>query len=448
MLRFMKLAVPVIAIICYAGGVVLASDANLKSELADMQAKMAALESRLYAPTANVGDSPSLKSMKGTGAITIGGNVNVDVLAKFRDDVTSDRDQINSTEFHTNSADLRFKVAASADRYLFIKLDLDDRWYDDRLDNIYDQDDLLEEVRFVWKHIRGSDWGIVFGKGEVPYGQDKTLGIIQSYHHNHSSGTAVNDNAATSEGPIFLLGGTEENQEITANNTFSAVGPIAHPGEVDNVFMGSVNYTWKKIIKLEFTVFQNADTSGQERLTRGMHEDRPDDNLLFQSVAGRVWFLPTETLTLELSFIKMHIDSFGDRELSGDTAVPDQYAVSFGFDYKSKSAPIEIFGEWQTGWNWGYSDNYTVDIAQLGFIWGINESIDLGMMGEWLGIKAEEQGGDWDYTKFVVSGKYKFQNGMYTILEYGYEYMNAELAAGGDDDRQGHLLAFRMGWNF
>lgn len=421
---------------------------DLKAELADMKAKIASMEGR-YAPAmvdgSGGGDASSLSSMnKGVGAITIGGDVNVDLIYTHRDDVTSDHDAVDSTQFHTNSANLRFKVAASKDSFLYIKLDLDDAWYDDRLDGDSDQDDLLEECQYVFKNIKGSPFDFIFGKGEVPYGQDKTLGVIQSYNHNHSS--FFGDNAYTSEGPEFILNGAEEGSD--ANNPHLCVGDTAHPGEVDNVFLAQVNYTWRELLRFQFAVFQNADYNGNTYLTRGMYEDKSDDDMLFRSVAARVWFAPTETLTLELSLINMHSDNRNDTDIYGDYTTPDQQAISFGFDYKSKSVPVEVFGEYQHGFNWGYTENYWTDSAQLGMIWGMTGSLDLGIMYEWLGINNENTIGGQDYQKFVVSGQYELKAGMKLILEYGYEYFNADLGGGGDDDRDGHLIAFRTSWSF
>jgi len=151
-------------------------------------------------PRSASGDAESLTALRKKGAIRVGGDVNVDLLFKHRDDFSFDDDEVDSTEFHTNSANLRFKIDASPDTYLYIKLDLDDFWANDG--GTINQDDLLEEVRYVWNHVRGSNWGLVFGKGEVPYGQDKTLGIIQSYNHNdqtYSSKGRSSSSPATEE---------------------------------------------------------------------------------------------------------------------------------------------------------------------------------------------------------------------------------------------------------
>jgi hypothetical protein len=415
---------------------------EMKAEMADMKAKMAAMELALAGGNSGGGDAESIQSMKKKGAVTIGGDVNVDILVKRRADVTNSNDMVNSTEFSTNSANLRFKVG-QPDAYLYIKLDLDDPWSDDKLDGIGDQDDLLEEVRFVWKNIRSTNWGMVFGKGEVPYGQDKTLGIIQSYHHS--------DGPTSNEGPVFIVAGTEEAwdpQEYSRNNPHANVGSTRHPGETDNVFMVSVDYTYKNVLKFEFAVFQNNETYGRGASTRGMHEDRADDHLGFQSVAARMWYLPTDNLTFELSFIKKHVDSFGDTDQYGKLAEADAYAVSLGFDYTPRTVPLNIFGEYQQAWDWSHTSQYDLKIAQIGFMWNMSAAVKYGMMYEWLGIQGNNGQQNESYQKVVASLQYNFLNGMYSILEYGYEYYNAEIGHGGDDARSGQLFAFRTGWAF
>ncbi len=454
MRRMKWLAMAVAGVTCLASRIAADEVSSLKSEMADMKVKMAAMESALQAVGGHPGggEVESLQSLKKKGAVQIGGDVCVDLIFKHRDDITSDHDRVDSTEFHTNSANLRFKISGGQNQYLLIKLDLDDSWDDDRFDGVADQDDLLEECKFVWEHIRGTNWGMVFGKGEVPYGQDKTLGIIQSYHHN--------DQAYSSEGPVLLIAGTEESADVEDSNPGNPHQTVLfpyHPGEVDNVFMVGVNYTWKNMLKFEFAVFQNNDTdpftstgNGQGRITRGMHEDRPDDNMLFQSMAGRIWFLPTEGLTIELSAIRKHFDTLGDRQQFGSKSRSESYAVSVGFDYKARTVPIELFGEYQHGWDWAYFDDYYVQIAQIGFLWNITDAIKGGMMYEWMGHDYEFPGimikGE-DRQKFVVSAQYYCTNDLYFILEYGYEYFNGDLP-NADDDRDGHLVGFRTGWAF
>ena len=407
----------------------------MREEVADLKAKMASV-AQSQAPAFALGDAESLTSLHKKGAIRVGGDINVDLLYKRREDGNAFKnDEVDSVEFHTNSANLRFKIEASPDAYLYIKLDLDDFWNNDAA--AVEQDDLLEEVRFVWNHIRGSNWGMIFGKGEVPYGQDRTLGIIQSYHHN--------DVSYSSEGPVFLLAGSEEGPESANGNPHRNVGLTRHPGEVDNVFMIAANWTYKQMLKWEIAVFQNNETTGRGAMTRGMHEDRSDDTLFFQSMATRLWITPMENLTLEVSFIKQHAESFGDDDLFGGRAEDDQYAISIGGEYAFARIPLQIFGEYQHGWDWAHTEGYNTDTYQLGAIWAVTDAIDLGLMAEWLAIDLNDF--EQDYWRLVLSGKYRFDNGMYLILEYGHEWWDADYDTA-DDDKEADLLGFRAGWAF
>ncbi len=413
---------------------------NIREELKDVRARVAALSGSV-SPNGG-GDAESITTMQKKGAIRIGGDVNVDLIVKRRDDGTTGRenDEVDSTEFHTNSANLRFKIEASANTYLYVKLDLDDFW-----DQTTNQDDLLEEVKFVWNNVRQSNWGLVFGKGEVPYGQDKSLGVIQSYHHNA--------NMVDSEGPIILTGATEENTNASVANPYQNRGRTAHPGEVDNAFMVCANYMYKDLLMFEMAVFQNNDTTGGGRLTRGMHEDNSDDNFAFQSIAARIWARPVEGLRMELSFIKMHNASAGDQALRTDltdtgNAREDQYAVSFGFDYKINNIPLEVFGEYEHGWNWNYNDDYDTDTVQLGVVLNVNKSVDLWLVGEWLGIDDDDARADEDYYKAVAGVRYRFDNGIYMILEYAHEWWDGDFANSRDLDGDADVVAFRSGWAF
>lgn len=437
--------------------------ASLRNELADMKAKMASMESRLAAPVdgSMAADAAGLESIKKNAHITIGGDVNIDLIFRDRDDATHDQDHVNSVDFRTHSANLRFKIKPvnMQDAHLYIKLDLDDEWEDENLDGVLDQDDILEEVKFVWEDIKNSGVGFVFGKGEVAYGQDRTLGIIQSYHHN--------DSVYTSEGPGFIVAGVEDaiGPDVDdANNPHSNVANVRHPGEVDNVFQAMVSYKWKEIWKFEATLFQNREYPGNDYIVnglsgvgRGMHEDRPDDNMLFQSWAFRAWFAPTENLLMQASVLNMHNDSRSDREQFGENTKADQTAVDASFRYFAKSVDLEIFGEYQHGWNWNYTDDYTADIVQLGFDWGVTNKVNFGAMYEYMQLD-DENGTDEvaEYQRIVLNTKYSFakdavtgEDQIYMMLEYGYEYVDHDIGGtNADDDRNGHLVGFRTGMVF
>ena len=81
----------------------------------------------------------------------------------------------------------------------------------------------------------------------------------------------------------------------------------------------------------------------------------------------------------------------------------------------------------------------------------MTESTKLGMMYEYLVADHEDVGAmginTEQFHKFVISAQHYFSNEMFLMLEYGFEYYNADLA-GADDDRDASVLAFRTGWAF
>ncbi|MBN2711069.1 MAG: hypothetical protein JXR97_01345, partial [Planctomycetes bacterium] len=252
---------------------VVSANGELKSELADLKAKVASLESARMAPAAG-GDAASLTSMKKKGSIQIGGKVDVDVIAVRRDDMGANadaNDEVDSTYFGTGlptdctGAYLDFKINASADTFLYIKLDIDDMW-----NQTADQDDLLEEVYFQWNKVRGSNFDLVFGKKGIDYGMDKWAGITPSLH----------------DGSAYWLSGLEDNTGETASNAHNSIGTNdLTSGCSSDIFQIEAVYHYKDLLNVYLTLFQNNETTGGGRTTRGMHEDRSDDTLFFQSYA-------------------------------------------------------------------------------------------------------------------------------------------------------------------
>ncbi|MBN2711074.1 MAG: hypothetical protein JXR97_01370, partial [Planctomycetes bacterium] len=252
---------------------VASANGEMKSELADLKAKVASLESARMAPAAG-GDAASLTSMKKKGSIKIGGTVEVDVVAVRRDDMGANadaNDEVDSTYFGTglpydsgHGAYLDFQINASADTFLYIKLDLDDMW-----DQAAGQDDLLQEVYFQWNKVRGSNFDVVFGKKSLDYGMDKYVGITPSFN----------------DGWAYWLTAFEDNTGETASNAHNAIGTNNLPTANFNNFQVEGVYHYKDLLNVYVTLFQNNETTGGGRTTRGMHEDRSDDTLFFQSYA-------------------------------------------------------------------------------------------------------------------------------------------------------------------
>ena len=464
-----------VALAAFAAGVAFADDVtNLKSEVADLKAKVAAMESAQMAPAAG-GDAESLTSMKKKGAIKIGGEVQVAMQVIDREDQSvntslggvdpnrdqGDEDYVQSTVFTTTEANLDLQVNASKDVFLFLRLDLDDFWTDDA--NNVEQDDFLEEVYFMWKNVRGLPWDIWFGKKEAPFGMNKDPLILEQVT-NRKDGKMSSYLGQAWEAADSTLGIDVDGDGVPEINTnpHNVLGDYAHPGAFDNVFQVGTSWKWKDLVKAEIAVFQSkADnlSTGQGAMTRGMHEDRSDDTMFFQSVAGRLTVTPIENLTIVLSAMNEHCDSAGDADLmttaanritaatlaqnfgaefednDGDgindnnDAEDDRQAVSLGVNYKFKPIPLEMWAEYLHGWNWAWNDEYDADVFVLGAKYGLTEAIDLYLIGDWVGIDddrfdANQQ--DEDYYRLAAAIQYTFDNGIILSLEYAHEWYDLE----------------------
>ncbi len=440
-------------------GMVLAAQAEdvsgIRAEIARLKEKVQAMQAARAASATNLGDAKSILTLRKKGAVQIGGRFDVDLYSINRDDRTSGSDTVNSTEFTTTTAALFFKINASRNTYLRIKLDVDDFWNEGRAN----QDDLLEEVYFMWQNVRGSTWNLKFGKAEIPYGLDKDPAITKSYHHNSGFGCAS------------YLGNAREQRDAndTARNPHSTVGNSRHPGEHDNLYLIQAEYKFRDLFKAELALFQNGAPAspGGGRQTRGMYEDRSDDNMLFNSFDARFTLTPVENLELRFSVVNEHSASMGDGSLRTALAGTDtwalpagresdasanQTAIDFAFDWKLKSMKLELFGEYQHAWDWRYDEQYSLDIASLGAIYGLTDHVDMVLIGEWLGIDAGNNqalhgwDNDEDYYKTTIAGRYTFDNRIQLRLEYTKEWYFNDRA--GDDQRDADVVAFRTMWVF
>jgi hypothetical protein len=294
-----------------------------------------------------------------------------------------------------------------------------------------------------------------FGKKEVPFGQDKQVGVLYSYAHGQNTGRTS------------LFRATEANvNDPEFDNQHDTVGNAAMwAGEIDNVFQIEGIYSYKDLAKFYMSVFQSRTTTGGGAMTRGMHEDRSDDTMFFQSWAAKVEVMPVEGLKLQLSFVNEHVDSFGDEDIAlgpfGDVnyAEEDTQALSFAFDYKFKSVPVNLFGEYIHQWDWAWDDRGDADIFSLGLVWGVTENIDLGIQGDYCSLDLDDDNGsvalinwydDQDFWAFTTCITYKFDNGIKATLEYRHEWFDGDAAAAGqdDDDADADAIGFTVSWNF
>lgn len=420
--------------------------ANVRAEVSDLKAKIAAAEAA--AAAASGGEAEALTSLKKKGAIKIGGEFLIDCLHLRRDDgdpdgdgnpneAGEDDDEISSTQFRTEDAYLSFEIRASADASLHILLDLDDMWERDQ--GAVAQDDLLEECYFLWENIAGSRFSLAFGKKTVDYGMDDAIGISTSIQ----------------EGEVIWLSAME--QAGANHNAHAAAGtndlPAAQPSDI---FQVEAQYKWRDTARLTVALFQNNESTGGGAMTRGMHEDRSDDTLFFQSGAIKLDFTPKEGWALQLSAINWHNDSMGDGELrvgngsladAGD-AVADKQALSIGFTCDLATLPLSFFGQYQHGWNWTYDRNVDADAFTLAGIWHAAQRIDVGLMAEaaWLD---NAFGYDLEcYSQIATNIAYSFENGITLILEYAHASYEGDLDGGGKAKRKADMVGFRTAWEF
>lgn len=389
-------------------------------------------------------------SLKGRGTIRMGGEAFVDLGYKSRDrarriDPASGLPELSDgrqsrTSFEATTANLRFQVQPTTldNAMLFIKLSLNDAWNDN---GQIKQDDLLEECRFVFDNILGGGWSVMFGKGEVPFGQDRTLGIIQSYAHNA-------DAYNSSEGPLSLLADPAW-YSGAAGRPVGRSGDgdrLARPGEIDRTFFVGAAYRWRDRLKGEIALFQS------DRRISGRHSS---DGM--QSLALRLWWTPLENLTLQISGMRRHSDYWGDganrgagsgRELANpNDAREGEYALSVGAEWTP--GPWEVWGEYLRGWNWNNTDDYTTDMIGLGARYNFSERWSAGGMFEWLRLRDPNNGlRREDYYKAVASVKYTMPSGMFLIGELGHEWFRGHYQGMRDAKARALMLAMRAGWQF
>lgn len=474
-----NLSIVVAAVVLFAGYVA----ANDTAEIADLQARIATLEAKLMAP-AGGGDAESLTSLKKKGAVKIGGDVELDLLYTRRDEANASSDQIDRSRYASSDADLNIRVDAGTDTYLFIKLDLDDTGADG---------DLTEEIQFVWENVRGSNWSLVFGKDEVPFGQDKDMLVSDPFVHGNTGQIAVtggeafaDTNAPTAKAATTFADAEEnfhESQAIMA----------AWVGEVDNRWGATASYKYKELGTFEICAFQNVED---------MHEDRSEDTGV-QSWATRLKVKPIEGLKLTGSFINLHRDSMDERNehiadagtttdgtaalgrvnglgeladtrlraivadrqarglLSASTVAEfnrqgpsvddDQMATSLAFDYTTKDEKWNFYGEWIYTWHAAHFEELSTHVISLGAVYGLTPKIDLVAQGDMalidngvfkqLGINFEE-----NIYHAGVGAKYTCDNGIQFLVEYSHEWYRNDLSNW--DNGEADIFGFRTAYSF
>ena len=356
--------------------------------------------------------SEALRSARGNAEVRLGGELFLDYIGSIYEG-----NGVSGTGYEGNWAlhntNLRFDFIVNSDLRASIKLDLSDSPY-------RGQSGVMEEALVIWESVCGGPIGLFFGVGEAPYGQDRTLGIIQSYNHT--------DGNESGEGPIILSSPyfAEHNRDNI----------VYHPGEIDRVIMAGLSYTWEDTLRAEFAFFNPGEFGDRF----GIYE-RVDDvqDWGVGNFATRIWWsTPIAGLVAEVSGVRKYDSQRGDNTLFGSDAVKEEYAVSVGLDWDVNSN-LEVFAEYEHGFNWGFTRGRHTDTLSVGALYALTDRLSVGGMLEWLHIS--QNSAVIDLNKFVLHTQYKFANGVYLIAEYGAELYNW-------DGALTNVLAVRSGISF
>ena len=369
----------------------------------------------------------SLTSLRNAALVTIGGEVMTD-LSWRRDSAEG-----IARALELRRANLRIVADAHPNVRAFFKLDLSDDG-----DRFRDAG-ILEEAMLVVGSLGGTGLDVFAGQGRAPYGQNITLGMIQSYHHHA-------DHVDSSEGRIHII--DAPGVEIGGPGGRTGVVSEPRPGQIDRVVMAGASYEWDERWRVEAAVFDPDDS--YRSLWRRAASSRIDGGNDV-GLAARAWWRPFEELTLTASAAHLRTSALDGLPVAGRaaavSATDDAWSVSLGFDWRS--GPYRVFGEFQRAWDWGFVKGHDVTVAQLGASREFLGSWRLGAMAEHMRVGGPLNDGARDrYWKLVLNLRYSFSGGAFVMLEYGHEAMRRTGNAGTATKRRGDLIGMRLGLLF
>ncbi len=375
----------------------------------------------------------SLLSVNRNASLTLGGEVRTDYsFRRFTTDYKRDPDEKGKIgDLSLRNVNLRLLGRFTPSVGFSFKLD----FTDSRPEHL--SDDIFEEALLVMNAVGGTGFGITAGLGRAPYGQDISLGMLQSYHH------AANQ-ADSSEGLIHIIDPPRVENRFRPDIRLDPM----RPGQMIRTALIGVSYQTDGSWKAELAAFQPEREEYDARLRPGKGGSSGVDI----GVAGRLWWAPVEDLTLELSALLSHSTDMGHTSWRGDLApgakaTQNAYAVSAGFDWRP--GDWRVFGEYQHAWDWNFSRGYDTDTAQLGAAWYFRESWRLGGMIEGMRIRnpaAHDQRDE--YAKFAVNLRHDFTPGVFILFEYGHEWVRQKQKDEMLSKRRGHFLGMRIGLSF
>ncbi len=387
---------------------------SMKREMADMKAKFA--EDMREVKDSAGGEAPTeLTTMEGY-KMTIGG----EIITEYRfehgaTDVKSSTKKTQSAGFGLNAAHLFFDVKTSDTTNVHLKLNLDNGGTTNS--------DIVEEFYYDWKKLLDGNLGIRVGKHEVAYGKpDATVG--------------------------------DSDASVHGGNTHMINGTGLHAvGEIDNTLGANVNYAFRDIAKIDFTLFsnKNATADGENKLT---------GDTGINSFASQVTLTPIEKLKVVAGHAHLTNENGDAYDFAAGGTHHGYYSSSDGYynnhltnaiDEISIGATYDIndklgvFAQYVHTWNAGYVDEATVNAMNIGATYALTDKLVLGAMfdvervnpvGYEVTMYSDTDAltsyqaavDEENYYRAMFSAVYTFDNGVFVGLEYSHEWYDAEFA--------------------
>lgn len=380
-----------------------------------------------------------LVSLRRNAVVTVGGELRVDYdFRRTKSDGPPRNVRGKYGDLSIRHANLRLRADVNPNVSALFKIDLSAKD-----DVTRDNEEMLEEAMLVMRAVGGAGLGFFAGKGKAPYGQDITIGILQSYHH------AAN-RVDSAEGRVFIVDPPDDFHADPANPSFDNALPPMRPGQFDRTYMAGVSYEVEGVWKVEVAAFQPNRDEYDRRLVHGAGGSKYARSDI--GLAARVWWSPVADLTVEASGMVARSQSMGYAErrldLAGDArAVNRAYAVSAGFDWRP--GPWHVFGEYQHAWDWNFSKGYDTNTWQIGVARMIGDRWRIGAMAEHLRIDDRDSRQILDsYWKYTVNVKYTFADGLFLLVEYGREWLRRDFSGALAHKRRGDYIGMRLGFTF
>lgn len=392
------------------------------------------------------GEREGLTSIAGNAFVRIGGEMRVDYTYRNgKTESAGSETSLNLADLQVKNVNLRLDAGVGPNLRAVFKVDLSNQ-----PERFRHGEDILEEALLVMNSLGGSGIGFFAGKGRAPYGQDVSLGILQSYHH-------VANHADSPEGRLYIIDPPGDSVPDPDDPGKTLTLPPMRPGQFDRAFLAGFAYERDALWRIELAAFQPGYGEYRQRLENRAATDPREPGVAGGSdigFAGRLWWRPTESLTLEVSGMAAHSGEMGQKNLRRDLAAfPDAqtrknaFAVSAGFDWRQ--GLWRLFGEYQHAWNWNFSKGYDVDIGQIGAARDFAGSWRVGGMAEAMRIKDTWGRKAVDhYYKLALNVRYAFSSGLFVLAEYGHEWFRRERNDATTERRRGDFFGMRLGFTF